>query len=209
MTDLWNSMPAEVQGAALAIAGTILATFLQLGSAGAARRAQTVRDLRSMVQRCAIAIQTYGALSYQFLDMHQKRQQYAFRDEALEAVGKLINEWHPKADANTMELMGCGEGRLSSVAHDLHHALAAFHQKYAYTALYHNELRLETLEIDRKELFEPVNILLNMVEPRWWERVWRIRSESSAKRTLAKLRQKRGIGGHHEGFEASGAPSER
>lgn len=184
-------MDPVILGALIALISAAFGTLLQVHLVHRQRTWARVESIRSAVNRLGASCLSYTTLMYQRAHDAIEYDQMDGIEDHLKLLSDKLTEAFNQAIQGCFELMACGEPRIIDRAEALHHALIKLQNTWAPHGAGRTATELARLDKERKEALEDINILLNMVQPRIWERIWVFRSQKAAKNMLVKLRATR------------------
>lgn len=183
-------MQPLVLGAIIALGGVLVANLVQIWLKLRERTLARTDAIRSDVYNLSKESLTYTTVLYQRGNDGISFEGNSNMREHLNFLTGQLNTSYHEAIAATFTLMACGEPRISGCAQTVHHALTNLHQKWAPVITSIDHLDLASLDSERLLAQESTDVLLNMVEPRWYEKNLAFRSETSGKRMLEKVRSR-------------------
>ena len=190
--------------ALIGFCGVIFGGVLQVVAKHRADRYLHMTELRKSVAEFLVAVAGFATAIVQSatmidgararikkdLDEGKESEEPEGQQDYLERLGEeMFSRYRETVDFST-KLMAASDERIADQAGDINLRLADVINEvgYMHTGTLHvPEDRAKEIQA---EIMKEVNVLLNMIAPRWWEKFWNFRSAKSAERILAKEHKK-------------------
>lgn len=192
--DVWQDLPLEIQSGVLILIGTLIAAVLTGSSALAVehvrQRSARAEHIRNLAHDLALALAAYQEAATNLALEKVHGESPAMRESIVEPGASLKRHFwlqHALARASCLKLMAVNERKVADAGQKAEKQLARFHQKWAPDLLTQegqlNKQSLLTLDDQANKLHHTATVLLNMVEPRIWNRMLVFRTWKTAEKT--------------------------
>lgn len=197
-TEFWQGLPPELQSGMLVLSGTLIAAVLTGASALAVEhvRQRSVRTehIRRLVHEVALSLAAYQEAATHLALEKVYGESPEMKESVVEPGITLRRQFwlqHASARASCLNLMAVGERKLADAGQRAEKHLARFHRQWARELLTEegqlNQRSLADLANQAEGLQLTSNVLLNMVEPRIWNRMLVFRRWNTAEKTARAL----------------------
>ncbi|MDD0858284.1 hypothetical protein NHF46_11870 [Arthrobacter alpinus] len=174
----------------LALGGVLVGNLLQVWLKVRERTWHRVDTTRIDVNDVQLKATVYSTTLYQLFHDTKIYEGKSEMDSHVEDLRRYLNSSYHEAISSVIKLGASSEPRIANTAVDARNDLISLHNKWARKIGVVSELELTALDNERQVATEKVSILMTMVEPRWWDRVWSFRTSKSAHKAIQKQRAK-------------------
>lgn len=183
-----QSSPPDYLPAVIGLLGVFLGgmiqTFAQISKDRSARVTQTRTDVLKFAHAAFSFVDVTNQYAGLYVGMEVESQKVA-----LQRMNDLMHEAHERG----LALAGSSDVRVGTFAVDVINKMMAYKDSFAHIFEWKGKRPAPDKAADyptRDEVREEINVLINMVHPRVFERHLRFRSEETTRKALAKEARK-------------------